>query len=171
VDYNRRYEIEVLGQLDTSQLGNLILVISGVLMLPLGAVLVWRFEKLGDAWRKARAVPAQEDWRKLAYSGTYQVTIPAAPTPPAASAPPPVTVPTAPPVPTVELPKELHKLDASTQAALSALLAREQGTAILQALARLDPTLVQGLQALDQKDRDLLLAVVKQLGQSGEKKS
>jgi len=159
VDYNRRYEIEVLGMLDTSQIGNLILVISGILLAVLGFVLLWHFEKWGEAWRKAREVPDAENWRKLAYSGGYSVSLPAAPIVSSASAPV-----AAPPAARVELPQELRKLDDKTQSALSLLLAREQGPAVLQALARLDPTLIQSLQALDQKDRDLLLAVVEQLG-------
>lgn len=63
VDFNRRYEIEVLGQYDTSRTGNLILVVLAVVMTGLGTFLVWRFERVGEAFRKAAALPTN-DWRK-----------------------------------------------------------------------------------------------------------
>src|SRR5690349_14152272 len=46
IDYNRRYEIEVLGQADTSQTGNNILIGIAVVLTLIGAALVWRFEQL-----------------------------------------------------------------------------------------------------------------------------
>lgn len=78
IDFNRRYEIEVLGLTDTSQLGNLIVALAGMALLAVGGALVWKFENLGEAWRKARAVP-DEDWRRLAYSGAYETRGPVVP--------------------------------------------------------------------------------------------
>lgn len=78
IDFNRRYEIEVLGMTDTSQLGNLIVALAGMALLAVGGALVWKFENLGEAWRKARAVP-DEDWRRLAYSGAYETRGPVVP--------------------------------------------------------------------------------------------
>jgi hypothetical protein len=163
IDYNRRYEIEVLGITDTSQLGNLILALIGLSLLVVGFGLVWRFEKLGEAWRKARAVP-EDDWRRLAYSGAYDVHGPVLPSHPATAvqSQPVMRRPFV--TPGVEI-AAAEKLDSQTQAALGRLLTDPvHGAAIIQALARLDPALIQGLQSLAKKDRDLLLAVVEQLG-------
>ncbi|MCC7209301.1 MAG: hypothetical protein IT323_18460 [Anaerolineae bacterium] len=63
VDYNRRYEIEVLGHADTSRTGNLILAVLALGMTGLGVFLVWRFERVGEAFRKAAALPTN-DWRR-----------------------------------------------------------------------------------------------------------
>ncbi len=169
IDYNRRYEIEVLGQFDTSVVGNAILVVIGVLLLIVGAALVWHFEKFGEALRKARAVP-DDDWRKLAYSGAYDVRGPVIPAiPPATVAPSVPAKPKPASTPAVELPKGLAGLDAATQEALRRLLADpEHGAAILRALSRLDPALITSLQSLNKKDRALLLAVVEQLGEEGK---
>lgn len=162
IDYNRRYDIEVLGMTDTSRIGDLILVIAGGLLLVVGAVLVWRFEKLGDVWRASRAVP-DDNWRKLAYSGAYDVrgpVIPRAQTP-VVSRPVP-QVKTDMPVQSPSL--NLEQFDTQTQAVLTRLLSdMENGPAIIRALGRLDPALIQSLQSLERKDRDLLLAVVEQL--------
>lgn len=165
IDYNRRYAIEVLGHLDDSTVGNTILAVIGIALLIVGFIVVWRLEKLGDIWRSARAVP-QEDWRRLAYSGAYEVSgpviarAPSAAPAPRSPAPAPQSAPTAPPA-------GLETLDPGVQAAVAQLLADPvQGGAILRALARLDPALIHRLQNLDKKDRDLLLAVVEQLGES-----
>ncbi len=165
IDYNRRYEIEVLGMLDGSQVGNGILAGIGVLLLAMGAVLVWHYEGLGDTWRKARAVPGG-DWRELAERGVYVVSGPVIPSRRQPSVP--VRVPrAAPEAPGVDLPEGVQKLDTETQAALAKLLADpEHGAAILRALSRLDPALIDSLHALPKKDRDLLLAIVEELGES-----
>lgn len=170
IDYNRRYEIEVLGRLDTSQAGNLILAVAALGLLALGGALVWHFEGLGEAWRRARAVPPEDDWRRLAHSGAYHVSGPVIPRPAA----PPSATPASParPVPSaasaapaIELPAALEGLDRPTQEALQRLLADPvHGTAILRAISRLDPALIASLQTLDRKDRALLLAIVEQLG-------
>jgi hypothetical protein len=164
IDYNRRYNVEVLGQYDTAQSGNLVLVFVAVLLTLGGGALVWHFEGLGAVWHKARAVP-DDDWRRQAYSGDYAVSgpiIPTIPTQPAAT-----TFPLATPVPTTKLPKGIEKLDPQTQAALNTLLADpEHGAAIIRALSRLDPVLINSLQHLDKKDRTLLLAIVEELGES-----
>jgi hypothetical protein len=160
IDFNRRYDIEVLGVTDTSRIGNLILWIIGGGLLVIGAALAWRFEKLGEVWRKARAVPS-DDWRQLAYSGAYDVHGPVIPR----ATPSNAEAKDLPAVNKTDLEIDLTRLDDLTQAALKTLLADPvHGTAILQAIARLDPMLVHGLQNLDKKDRDLLLAVVEQLG-------
>jgi hypothetical protein len=62
IDFNRRYEIEVLGQVDTSRTGNLIFAGVAALLTGLGLALVWRFEHIGEAFRKAAALPTN-DWR------------------------------------------------------------------------------------------------------------
>jgi hypothetical protein len=79
IDFNRRYDIEVLGKTDTSRTGNTVLWVVGALLLAVSAAVVWKLEKLGDVWRKARAVPEDEDWRRLAYSGAYDVHGPVIP--------------------------------------------------------------------------------------------
>lgn len=169
IDYNRRYEIEVLGQFDTSVVGNAILAVIGLLLLVVGAALVWHFEKFGEALRKARAVPG-DDWRRLAYSGAYDVRGPVIPSSPSVPVSVAAPVPAKPvPVAPVTLPKDLERLDATTQDALRRLLADpEHGAAILRALSRLDPALINTLQALNRKDRALLLAIVEQLGEEGK---
>ncbi len=165
IDYNRRYEIEVLGHVDGSVVGNTILAGAGVLLLVVGFVLVWRLEKLGDVWRSARATPV-DDWRRLAYSGAYDVSGPVIARPPIAAAAPPSQPALAPSRLAAPLP-DLGSLDPAVQSAVNQLLADpERGGAILRALARLDPALINSLQSLDKKDRDLLLAVVEQLGES-----
>jgi hypothetical protein len=63
IDFNRRYEIEVLGQVDPSRTGNLILAGLAAVLTGLGLALVWRFEHVGEAFRKAAALPAN-DWRR-----------------------------------------------------------------------------------------------------------
>jgi hypothetical protein len=157
IDYNRRYEVEVLGALDSSRLGNGILVGISILLAVVGAGLVWHFEGFGEIWRRARAVPG-DDWRKQAQRGDYVVRGPVVP----------VCQPVAaPPTPMTDLPKGIQKLDAETQATLEKLLADpEHGSAILRALSRLDPVLINSLQALSKTDRDLLLAIVEELGDS-----
>ncbi len=169
IDYNRRYEIEVLGQFDTSVVGNAILVVVGVLLLIVGAALVWHFEKFGEALRKARAVPG-DDWRKLAYSGAYDVrgpVISSLPTVPVSVAVPAPAKPAS--ASLVALPKGVEGLDTATQEVLRRLLADpEHGAAILRALGRLDPALIEALQSLNKKDRALLLAIVEQLGEEGK---
>jgi hypothetical protein len=169
IDYNRRYEIEVLGQFDTSVVGNAILVVMGVLLLIVGVALVWHFEKFGEALRKARAVP-DDDWRKLAYSGAYDVrgpVISSLPSVPVSGAVPAPAKPAS--ASPVALPKGVEGLDSATQETLRRLLADpEHGAAILHALARLDPALITALQSLRKKDRALLLAIVEQLGEEGK---
>ncbi|NPV68629.1 MAG: hypothetical protein HPY64_15945 [Anaerolineae bacterium] len=178
IDYNRRYEIEVLGKLDTSQVGNLILAVMAVLLLGVGAALVWRFEGLGEAWRRARAVPPESDWRRLAASGAYTGRMPLTAQMRAASvqvpvvvapiAPTPVASPPAPVAPTAGV-VDLDRLDAPTRRALETLLADSRhGGAILRALSRLDPALINSLSGLSRQDRMLLLAVVEQLGGESE---
>lgn len=178
IDFNRRYEIEVLGKLDTSQVGNLILAVMAVLLLGVAAALVWRFEGLGEAWRRARAVPPESDWRRLAASGAYTGRLPLTAQARAASVQAPVVA--APIAPTSAAPRpapvaptagvvDLDRLDAPTRRALEALLADPQrGGAILRALSRLDPALINSLSGLNRQDRMLLLAVVEQLGGESE---
>ncbi len=164
IDYNRRYAIEVLGHLDDSTVGNTILAVIGVALLIVGFIVVWRLEKLGDVWRSARATPA-DDWRRLAHSGAYEVMGPVIARAPSA-VPAPRSSPALQSAPAVP-PAGLETLDPGVQAAVAQLLADPvQGGAILRALARLDPALIHRLQNLDKKDRDLLLAVVEQLGES-----
>lgn len=181
IDFNRRYEIEVLGKLDTSQVGNLILAVMAVLLLGVGAALIWRFEGLGEAWRRARAVPPESDWRRLAASGAYtgrlplttraraaSIQVPAAASVAAPVAPPAMVLPSAPVAPTAGM-ADLVRLDAPTRRALEALLADPQrGGAILRALSRLDPALINSLSGLERRDRMLLLAVAEQLGGESE---
>lgn len=163
IDFNRHYEIEVLGVTDTSQLGNLILAVLAIGLLGFLFLLVWKFERLGDAWRRARSVP-EDDWRRLAYSGAYNPPSPVAvPARPAAKPAPPSAPPSSP-----ALGIDLGSIDAPTRAALERLLAHpEHGGAVIRALARLDPQLIETLTSLDARDRDLLMAVVKQLGETG----
>ncbi len=179
IDYNRRYEIEVLGKLDTSQVGNLILAVMAVLLLGVGAALIWRLESLGEVWRKARAVP-ETDWRQLAASGAYTGRLPVtvqgrvapAQAPAMVSQTPAVALRPAMPAPVTVAPAavDLDRLDAPTRRALEALLADSQrGAAILRALSRLDPALIDSLSGLDRKDRALLLAIVEQLGGESER--
>jgi len=177
IDYNRRYEIEVLGRFDTSQVGNLILAVLAVLLLGVGAALVWHFEGLGQAWRKARAVP-ETDWRRLAassaYAGRRPLTAPTQAMPaqaPAVAAPAPVApAPQVAPACAEAVPAGLDRLDAPARQALERLLADPQhGAAILRALSRLDPALIDSLSGLERKDRALLLAIVEQLGGESER--
>ncbi len=151
----------MLGIFDTSRTGNLILAVFAASFLMVGGVLIWRFEGFGAALAKARAVP-EDDWRKLAYSGAYDVSGPVVSTPQPAEVAPAVA-----PQPLPNLPAEFNELDEMSQAALQKLLADpKHGTAIIQALGRLDPALVSSLNTLDRKDRALLLAIVEQLGES-----
>jgi hypothetical protein len=154
VDYNRRYDVEVLGILDGSRTGNLVLAVSAFALALLGGGLAWRFEHIGAALRKAAAVP---EWKQVGETGVYTNTsiIPKSSTP---------TIPTK--SLAVTLPAEARQLDPSTQDALQKLLADpHHGEAILKALSHLDPTLIDSLQSLDKQDRALLLAIVEKLGE------
>ena len=115
-------------------------------------------EHLDTILKKARAVP---EWTRLAETGVFAVPSTTADVSQRAaqssSIPPSV----------MELPKEVGALDLETQAALQKLLADpEHGSAILRALSRLDPALIDSLQGLDKQDRALLIAIVEKLGES-----
>ncbi|MCC7446448.1 MAG: hypothetical protein IT324_03480 [Anaerolineae bacterium] len=51
IDYNRRYDMEVLGKTDGSPVGNFILAVMAVGLTVFGAALVWYFERGGGAQR------------------------------------------------------------------------------------------------------------------------
>jgi hypothetical protein len=157
LDYNHRYAIEVLGVFDTSQTGNAILAFSALALLACGAVIVWRFEHLGDVWRKARVVP---DWRQAVNQSTPDVHGPTLTSAALKSSP-------LAPLDSAPTDLRLEALDAQTRASLERILAEPlYGPEILQALSRLDPALIDQLQNIDKKDRALLLAIVEQLSKN-----
>lgn len=165
IDYNRRYEIDVLHILDSGRAGNIVFAVAGVLLLVVGGALAWHYEHLGDLWRKARALP---EWYRRA--DEYRVNGPVVNTP-QVSAPVATTVPSAavarPNAPVGSLPAALANLDDQTQSALRTLLADPQhGAAILRALSQLDASLIDSLQSLDRRDRALLIALVEKLGET-----
>jgi len=53
IDYNRRYDMEVLGKTDGSPVGNFILAVMAVGLTVFGAALVWHFERGGAQRNKA----------------------------------------------------------------------------------------------------------------------
>jgi len=55
IDYNRRYNVEALGQIDPAQTGNLVLIFVAVMLTLGGGALVWHFEGFGKALREVRA--------------------------------------------------------------------------------------------------------------------
>jgi hypothetical protein len=57
VDYNRRYERDVLGEKDPPELGNPILAVLVVVFGSAGGALVWRFEHVGQRIRELSRSP------------------------------------------------------------------------------------------------------------------
>jgi hypothetical protein len=55
IDYNQRYNVEALGQIDPTQTGNVALIFAAVLLTLGGGALVWHFEGLSKALREIRA--------------------------------------------------------------------------------------------------------------------
>lgn len=79
IDFNRRYEIEVLGRPDFAVVGNGILWGALVGLTVFGGWLVWHYEGLGKLWKTLRKPDPDLEWLKKAYSGEYPVSGPVLP--------------------------------------------------------------------------------------------
>lgn len=160
VDYNRQYDLTVLNQREPVNVGNVILVILLVGMTGLAAYLIWRWEGLNVKWHELRGVPA------LAGAGGAGTAV--RPTPR-------LRTPAAPPVPRstpaalpqdaklADLLAQMQQVDPETLASLTRLLQRPQGWPVVRAVGRIDARLVMAVQQLDVVDRDLLMAIVKEM--------
>jgi hypothetical protein len=169
IDFNRQYEVTVENASEPVNRGNTILVILALGLATLGGFLVWRWEGLGEKWRELRQRPATIG---LKTAGAAVLTAPIPLTQPAA---PPVARP-GPQVQAVPLsvvaeerPETaallalLSAVDSNTLAALTKLVERPQGWPVIQAVAQLDPRLVAAVRQLDPTDRELLMALVKEM--------
>jgi len=161
VDYNRQYDLTVLNQREPINVGNVILVILLAGMTGLAAYLVWRWEGLDMKWRDLRGMPA------LAGTGAAGTAVLPAPQPRPAAVKPtarPLLRPEASANDKLDdLLAEMRRIDPETLAALTRLLERPQGWPVIRAVGRIDSRLVTAVQQLDTIDRDLLMAIVKEM--------
>lgn len=155
VDYNRQYDLTVLNQREPVNVGNVILVIMLVGMTGLAAYLIWRWEGLDVKWRDLRGVPALAGGAGTAVLPSPRSRAPAAQ---------PVAQPAAPSNDKLDdLLAQMQRVDPETLAALTRLLARPQGWPIIRAVGKIDSRLVTAVHQLDPIDRDLLIAIVKEM--------
>lgn len=162
VDFNSQYARTVQGERAPLNVGNAILAAMSLGLAALGGVLVWRWEGFGQRWQALRGQPV-----------TTEVSRRATDTPPAAG-----SAPVASPAArsgagvqdaldeTPQLADVVQNMDATTRQALQRILMdAETGEAMIQALARLDPRLVRVVAQLEDQERDLLMAVVRAMGE------
>ncbi|MEW5985093.1 MAG: hypothetical protein AB1791_00500 [Chloroflexota bacterium] len=163
IDYNSQYTRTVEQQKEPVNMGNVILIILFVALSGLGVLLIWRWEGLGDKWRELRGAPAAAS---TAGVGTLAAAWPQiAPTPKVAARPQPIPTIAADERPEVAaVLTHLRAADAETLQALARLLERPQpGYPIIQAIARLDPRLVAAVRQLPAAERELLMALVREM--------
>lgn len=152
VDYNRQYEQTVLGQGQGVNAGNAILAGLWFLVTVSGAVLVWRWEGLGQRWRALRSTAAQADGEYIEQAPVREGARPAG------------QIRETEVAQVDALAAQLAALDEEALDGLRRLLAQpEQATQILTLLARLDPRLIGAMRHLDTRDRALLVALVEGL--------
>lgn len=146
IDLNARYQARSPGApASPPNIGNLILAAMLVGLVGVFGVLIWRFEGLGDKWAELRGA-----------------VVSAAPTAQDVS-----SVPQA-----VDVPESMHalmpvleKASPATISALSRLLEDDpqRGGQMIEALARIDPRLVEAVRRLDDQDIELLIVLVREL--------
>lgn len=139
VDLNLRYEDTVRARsAGPFNVGNAILVAMLVGLVGVFGVLIWRFEGLGARFAELRGVLPQAATAPKAgvASEALQVLVPA-----------------------------LEKASPATLASLGKLLEDDpqRGGQMIEALARIDPRLVEAVRRLDDNDLDLLMALVRDL--------
>ncbi|MEJ2749045.1 MAG: hypothetical protein P8183_14240 [Anaerolineae bacterium] len=156
MDYNRQYELTVLNQREPINVGNVILTILLVGLTGLAAYLIWRWEGLGTKWRELRGVPMMDGSGAAVLPSPLPRTAVTRPQPPARPAAPsndPLNGPLA----------QMRRTDPEAAASLARLLERPQGWSVIRAVGRIDSRLVTAVHQLDPTDRDLLIAIVKEL--------
>lgn len=118
--------------------GNIILVGLLAVLLAAFAVLIWRFEGLGQKWSELRGTPMQPAFAGASIQGS-----------PAFEA----------------LRPSLEQANPATLAALSRLLDSDpmRGGQMIEALARINPRLVEAVRRLSDSDLELLVALVRDL--------
>lgn len=166
IDYNSQYTRTVEQQKEPVNMGNVILIVLFVALSGLGALLIWRWEGLGDKWRELRGAPAAAtDQFVVGTSVPPSAINRLLPIPPAAARPQP-----SPTIGATERPEvaavltHLRAADDATLQALTRLLERPQtGYPILQTIARLDPRLVAAVRQLPPAERELLMALVREM--------
>ncbi len=140
IDLNDRYEEAVArrtpGQVNV---GNVILGVMLVGLVGVSGVLIWRFEGLGDRWAELRGrlpKPAPPMGTAAVASEAYQTLLPL-----------------------------LEKASPATLASIARLLEEDpqRGGQMIEALARIDPRLVEIVRRLDERDLDLLMVLVREL--------
>jgi hypothetical protein len=119
--------------------GDVILVVLLVILLAVFAVLIWRFEGLGKRWAELRGTSMQP---ALAAASSMQGS-------PAFEA----------------LRPSLEQANPATLAALNRLLDTDpvRGGQMIEALARINPRLVEAVRRLSDSDLELLVALVRDL--------
>ena len=159
VDFNSQYERSVLGERPPLNVGNLILALLLVALTALGAFLVWKWEGLDRRWRALRGQSQMVAAPAYASGGAGVAAMPRlAGEVPAMRRQATSTVHDV--ATTPEVAAMLQRLDAPTLQALQSLLADQKaGSAVIQALAGLDPRLVQIVARLDAQERTLLMAL------------
>ncbi len=140
VDLNARYEDIARARMPTSvNVGNVILGALLIGLIGIFGVLIWRFEGLGERWAKLRKPAATPAAQGLA-SQALQALLPV-----------------------------LEKASPATLASLARLLEEdpERGGQMIEALAHIDPRLVEVVRRLDDHDMELLIALVRELKKRG----
>lgn len=137
-DLNQRYEANQPRQGAALSAGDVILTIMLIALVGAFGVLIWRFEGLGDKWAQLRG-SALQPAHALAGAGASPVID--------------------------ELAPALEKASPTTLAALNRLLQTDpqQGGQMIEALAHIDPRLVEAVRRLDERDLDMLVALVREL--------
>lgn len=150
IDLNARHDIATRDQRGPLNAGDLILAVMLVGLVAAFGVLIWRFEGLGEKWAALRGRPLQPAYAmpgggSMAYDG------------PATS-------------PAIEaLVPSLEQANPATLAAINKLLQDdpERGGQMIEALANIDPRLVEVVRRLDERDLDMLVALVRELKARG----
>ena len=148
IDLNSRYESARPRQAVSLNVGNIILTIMLFGLLGVFGALAWRFEGLGEKWAELRGrLPASA--QSASYAGVEAAG--------AAAHSPTLR----------ELLPALEKASPATLAALSRILESDpaRGGQMIEALARLDPRLIEVVRRLDDEDLELLVALVRELKQ------
>lgn len=146
IDLNARYEDTVRARTPSSiNVGNVILGALLIGLIGIFGVLIWHFEGLGERWAELRGA------RK-----------------PAVASPTPVAQGLASQALQALLPA-LEKASPATLASLARLLEEdpERGGQMIEALAHIDPRLVEVVRRLDDHDMELLIALVRELKKRG----
>lgn len=145
IDLNERYESGTTGGRMTINTGNAILSVLLLGLVGAFGVLIWHFEGLGDRWAELRG----------------RASGPAPASRPADAVPEGVVMPEA---YRAVLPV-LEDASPATLLSITRILSDDptRGGAMIEALARIDPRLVEAVRQLDERDMELLIALVREL--------